>query len=343
MSSIKELNEVHDMLCDDVSKMVYLNKAAYEITGNYLYLRNIINHCYPQLRCPDGRKNIIIYGAGIYGENIEFSLSSGATIPIKCFWDRNHAAYTEGLHGKPVYPIGTGLDPSSDQVVIASTNKSSIYEMRHELLSFPIPEENILEAKDFFAPHKYQYFDGDIISFNEKEVFLDCGSFDFGNSKFLLSRCDTVNAIYAFEPIVSDLLKNEIKTCHFNGVHLFEAAVWNENGETNFIVAGGGSTEGSYVASNGNVMVKTVKLDDVINIDDKVTFIKMDIEGSELMALKGAERIITRDKPKLAISIYHKPEDLTEIPLLIKSMVPEYKLYVRHYSIVKWETVLYAV
>lgn len=69
----------------------------------------------------------------------------------------------------------------------------------------------------------------------------------------------------------------------------------------------------------------------------------MDIEGSELEALKGAVHTIQRDKPKLAICIYHKPEDMTEIPLYIKSLVPEYKFYVRHHSNCWTDTVLYAV
>lgn len=71
--------------------------------------------------------------------------------------------------------------------------------------------------------------------------------------------------------------------------------------------------------------------------------IKMDVEGSELESLKGAKRTIQRDKPKLAICIYHKPEDMTEIPMFIKELVPEYRLYVRHHSNSDLETVLYAI
>ena len=74
-----------------------------------------------------------------------------------------------------------------------------------------------------------------------------------------------------------------------------------------------------------------------------MTFIKMDIEGAELEALKGSREIIQRYRPRLAISAYHKKEDLVELPLYIKELVPEYKLYIRHYSNAGVETVLYAV
>ena len=84
-------------------------------------------------------------------------------------------------------------------------------------------------------------------------------------------------------------------------------------------------------------------IDEAVDPNNRVTFIKMDIEGSELEALKGAQQTIQRDRPKLAICIYHKPEDMTDIPLYIKSLVPEYRLYVRHHSNRCSETVLYAV
>ena len=74
-----------------------------------------------------------------------------------------------------------------------------------------------------------------------------------------------------------------------------------------------------------------------------ITFIKMDIEGSEIPALRGAKEIIETQKPKLAICVYHKPEDIWEIPELILDYVPEYRLYLRHYSITYTETVLYAI
>ena len=78
--------------------------------------------------------------------------------------------------------------------------------------------------------------------------------------------------------------------------------------------------------------------------EERVTFIKMDIEGAELESLKGAGRIIIREqKPKLAICVYHKKEDIFDIPEYILSLNPKYKLYLRHYTLGEWDTVLYAI
>lgn len=88
--------------------------------------------------------------------------------------------------------------------------------------------------------------------------------------------------------------------------------------------------------------IEVAAVDDVL-WDKDVTFIKMDIEGAELEALKGAGLTIQRCKPKLAICVYHKPEDIWEIPNLILDYYPDYKLYLRHYSLHFGETVLYAV
>lgn len=73
------------------------------------------------------------------------------------------------------------------------------------------------------------------------------------------------------------------------------------------------------------------------------TFIKMDIEGAEKEALIGAEQIIRCHKPKLAICVYHKPEDIYVLPELINSFREDYRFYLRHYSNTIYETVLYAV
>lgn len=106
-------------------------------------------------------------------------------------------------------------------------------------------------------------------------------------------------------------------------------------------IGSGQSASDSSVGLTGNFTVEVTTLDGEVG-DDKVTFIKMDIEGAELKALKGAKETIAKNKPRLAICIYHKPEDIYEIPEYILSVVPEYRFWIRHYTSNAWETVLYA-
>jgi FkbM family methyltransferase len=75
----------------------------------------------------------------------------------------------------------------------------------------------------------------------------------------------------------------------------------------------------------------------------RVDFIKMDIEGAEMEALSGAARVIGEFKPRLAISGYHKPEDLWEIPAKLKELNPGYEITFGHHTPIGWESVFYAI
>ena len=86
-----------------------------------------------------------------------------------------------------------------------------------------------------------------------------------------------------------------------------------------------------------------IKKSITLKVEIDITFIKMDIEGAEYKALQGAEQIIRENKPNLAICLYHKPEDVFEIPQLILNYRPDYRFLVRHYWLREYETVLYAV
>jgi len=88
------------------------------------------------------------------------------------------------------------------------------------------------------------------------------------------------------------------------------------------------------------ITIDTISID-ALELQEKVTLIKMDIEGAELSALHGAKKTILRDKPKLAICLYHSDEDMIRIAEYVHEIVPEYKLYVRHHWINGAETVLY--
>jgi FkbM family methyltransferase len=95
--------------------------------------------------------------------------------------------------------------------------------------------------------------------------------------------------------------------------------------------------------SAGSAIVPLRSLDQLFRTGDiaKIDFVKLDVEGAELATIRGARESIQRFKPKLAISLYHKPDDIFDIVLYIKEKFPFYSCYVDHYTIHGEETVLY--
>lgn len=88
---------------------------------------------------------------------------------------------------------------------------------------------------------------------------------------------------------------------------------------------------GSYIDANGDRDVDVKSLDDYfLNSGARIDVIKLDIEGSELAALQGAEQLIRRDTPRLWVCVYHTPTHLHEIPLFIHRVRPDYRITFRH-------------
>jgi FkbM family methyltransferase len=150
---------------------------------------------------------------------------------------------------------------------------------------------------------------------------------------------------YAFEPdtrnshqfcATADSLYSEYK----DKIVFIPKAVGCKSGEMRFEETG--YAGGSHLSPDGNIIVECVALDDLYNKGEiKASIIKMDIEGGEKDALLGAKHIIGQCKPVLAISIYHFPNDLWEIPLMISDEFPFYDLFIRAYT--AGDIVCYAV
>jgi hypothetical protein len=104
----------------------------------------------------------------------------------------------------------------------------------------------------------------------------------------------------------------------------------------------GGQGAGSQLTEQGDLHVQVLNLDDVLP-NFNPTLIKLDIEGAELDALRGASRTIQQCKPDLAVCVYHTPAHLWEIPALIKAMLPSKRLFLRSHRFNGFDTVLYAV
>lgn len=120
-------------------------------------------------------------------------------------------------------------------------------------------------------------------------------------------------------------------------VDVDERALWNTSGEQLGAVAHG---PGTAIAAGGELPVPSVAIDDLGLA--RVDFIKLDVEGAELPALRGAEATLRRDRPRLAVSLYHRPEDWTTIPRYLDGLGLGYRFSLGHFTIHAEETVLFA-
>jgi len=194
-----------------------------------------------------------------------------------------------------------------------------------------------------------QYYPADIIKLSDNESFVDVGAYN-GDTVFdFIKRTNNkFNSIFAFELDNKNFKEMELAVDKLDvnlkrKIELYNLGLLDEEKDV-YYETGGSGMQSTFinVINTASDCGKTVRLTDILK-NKKVTFIKMDIEGSEPKALSGAEEIIQKHKPKLAICVYHKPEHLWEVPLYLKNIVPEYKIYIRHHTPLEYETVCYAV
>jgi FkbM family methyltransferase len=195
-------------------------------------------------------------------------------------------------------------------------------------------------SENYYEPN--QYFPNDIISFQKNEIFVDCGVFDGETIKeFIFRNNNTFDYVYGFEPDKNNYEKslNNLTGISFPNITLFNLGSWDKNDILKFNSI---SERVSEIDENGTEEIKVDSIDNLIK-NKKVSFIKMDVEGAELNSLKGAEINIKVNRPKLAICLYHKPEDIYNIIYWINSLELNYKYYIRLHTRFSQELVLYCI
>lgn len=188
-----------------------------------------------------------------------------------------------------------------------------------------------------------EYFDKDIINLSDDEFFIDVGAY-IGDTieNFIYHVQGNYKKIIAFEPDNENMLSlnSYILENNIDNIVVYKLAAWNKKEKAKFYENG---SLISQIYEKGNSITDADTLDNILLHIAPATFIKVNVEGAEYKTIEGAKEIIKRYKPKLAICIYHGAKDVYEIPLFIKKLVPEYKLYLRHYSESLLDTILYAV
>ena len=188
-----------------------------------------------------------------------------------------------------------------------------------------------------------EYFIPEILSLGEHEVFVDAGAYTGDTiSQFLAYVNQRYDQIFAFEPDESNFRKcrEYITKVGSDKIKLYRSGLWDKNQRLSFDSKADMS---SAVDTDGNYEVDVVALDELLGIGQRISLVKMDIEGAERKALYGMKRLIKEYKPKLAISIYHKAEDIIAIPLYLKQLNPDYRFYLRHSNSYIYDSILFAV
>ena len=212
-------------------------------------------------------------------------------------------------------------------------------QLRYRLLPSIQYIQNAYEISSKYA----QYFDEEVFVLGQEEVFVDCGGYIGDTTEEFIARCIDYKRIYVYEPLEENFIKCQENLVPYKNIVLRQAGVGMKSSKMAFSGSGG---SGSFAATTENSDIANyldiVALDE--DIEEKVTFIKMDIECFEPDAIRGAAKHIKEDSPKLAICLYHMISDIWEIPKIINEINPNYHFYLRHYDQNhNWELVLYAI
>jgi FkbM family methyltransferase len=192
-----------------------------------------------------------------------------------------------------------------------------------------------------------QYFPSDVPGWLHRSPlrFVDCGAYQGDTLELMLASERHAEASAHFEPDIENfaglarLVRARRRDLRGSAV-LWPCAVGDRSGAVAFQ---DGRQEASGVNADGGATVTAVALDDVL-VGWAPSFIKMDIEGSEIEALHGARQVIAESRPSLAVCVYHRPDHLWRIPLLLSSWdeLTGYRYYLRAHGFNGFDIVLYA-
>lgn len=182
-----------------------------------------------------------------------------------------------------------------------------------------------------------QYFE-DFLPLRTGEVFVDGGGYDGKTTLRFAARNKAYRRIYYFEPLPAMMEISRRNLASLRDIRLLQKGLFSRNDRLQFDTEAGPA---SSLSATGQLEIEVVRLDD--EVQEPITFIKLDIEGAEYEALIGAEEHIRSETPTMAVCVYHDQQDFWRVPLRVLEINDRYKVYVRHYSEGILETVMFFV
>ncbi len=334
---VSEINKIFNHLMDDESRWPFDLRLKLSIDKDVYAFSNEICRHYKDWKMENNLINhidngVVIFGYGHYGKKIG-QLLPLLGLDVKCFCDNNAIQ----INGENVFTPKEAINRYPESLFVISSPRY-MNQMYSNLIELGLDAKQIM-ISEFgipFASRGNQYFD--FFAACENECFVDCGGY-IGDTldSFKAWTNNSFNKAYSLEPIKSNYVRLNDKYMRDDRVKVLNNAAWDKKEVLCFSESG----PGSRASEAGEIFVEGVNLDSILS-NERVTYIKMDIEGSEEKALLGCKRTIISQKPKLAICVYHKPEDVVQLANIILELNPDYNLGLRHYCSNEWETVLYA-
>lgn len=242
----------------------------------------------------------------------------------------------EPVPGWPIFETDYPINSAQYQWVYDNLADQESQDVFESILAFRL-SGNLDYMAQFCDRQAEQYFEPFITFDSTREVFVDIGGFDGATTIEFINRCHHYKKIIYFEPSPVNFDKSKISMSLYDKIDYYSCALSDQCGSAVFSDCG--SNSGIRLDGNYEVEIKTL---DSIGID-RATYIKMDVEGHEKEIIHGARQVLAKDCPKLAICVYHQGDDLWQVPKLVLSIQPNYRLYLRHYTEGIDETVMYFV
>ena len=364
MSDKETPSRVYSRLQDEESRVLFGHRLLYSLTGDYSNILRLLDGfkpyklCLERLRSAPEREKYI-FGAGTWGREI---LKYFPCIKWTNFID-NYPTAPPHTHTNtklndlctdiPIISFDEFLSRYDGGEVIISPKKPVHNAIERQLLDSGVPQDRICNiGKLLLQLSREQYFDLPYLPHDENEIFVDGGCLDGESSlQFVQWANNRYRHIHMFEPSESQRAICCGALRGYGSAIFHPFALWNKSETLNLLASDSLPTHNAIQSvANSSIdrsnvraeRISCVSLDEYLG-DERVTFIKLDIEGAEFCALQGAERIIRKHRPKMAVSVYHRPDDIIDIPKLLLDFNPDYRFYIRHYAFNDWETVLYAI
>ncbi len=221
----------------------------------------------------------------------------------------------------------------------------------YDLLADEFSRQTFADVVNFRISGKIEYLNRctcsreeifrEIIKLGDDEEYIDMGAYNGDTAiEFAELTAGRYRRIFALEPDTRNFRKLTKNTEGMERIELYNAAAWKENTTLGFSDRAG---RNSKLESAGGAKIKTVDALSGDSLTKSATFIKMDVEGAEKEAIEGC-RASVENGAKVICALYHRTEDMIELPLQLHSINPSLKLYIRHLMYIPaWETNLYAV